>query len=62
VRLSIDRIVVQGAGQRLDPRALRSSIERELARGLAPPRPAGSEALERAVGEAVRVAVKGEAA
>lgn len=61
MRLSIDRIVVHGAGEPVDPRAFRSSIQRELARGLAPARPADRQALARTVGDAVLVAVKGGA-
>jgi hypothetical protein len=61
MRLSIDRIVVHAAGEPVDARALRSSIQRELARGLTPAPPADRQALARSVGDAVRMAVKGGA-
>lgn len=61
MRLSIERIVVQVADEPVDPRAFRSSIQRELTRGLTPAPPADRQALARTVGDAVRVAVKGGA-
>jgi hypothetical protein len=61
VRLSVERIVVRGAGERVDPRTLRSSIDRELARSLEPGRrPRGRKALAAGVSDAVRTAVEGE--
>lgn len=60
MRLAIDRIRIEGAADRPDPRALRSSIERELTRALDPPAPADPAALARTVGDAVRVAARQE--
>jgi hypothetical protein len=61
VRLRVERVVVRGAGGRVDPRVLRASLERELKRTLEPGRRGhGREALAAGVSEGVAVAVKGD--
>ena len=61
MRLSVERIVVRGAGERVDPRILRSSLDRELARSLEPTRRVrGRQALATGVSDAVRAALRDE--
>lgn len=61
MRLRVERVVVRAAGGRVDPRVLRASLERELARSLEPGRRGrGREALAAGVSEAVTLAVKGD--
>jgi hypothetical protein len=60
VKLSVDRIVVRGAGGPADPRMLRSSLERELARALEPSQGRARDALTTSVSEAVLAAMRGD--
>jgi hypothetical protein len=59
MRLSVDRINLHGAPERVDPSMLRSAIQRELARAFHPPPPADRQGIASAVADAVRVALKG---
>ena len=55
------RIVVRGVDERVDPRILRSSLDRELAHSLELGRRGhGREALAAGVTDAVRAALRGE--
>jgi hypothetical protein len=59
VKLMVDRIIVHAAPERVDPRALRAGIQRELAHAFESAPAADRRAMPRIVGDAVRMAVKG---